>query len=114
MATCKTTQNRYFPQDPTELHHLRIIDKDTYTNIADFTWWYGSTHTGSENVADFQGVATHEIGHWARLGHVPDGSCSGGTAIETMCQFVYDLDDDSWRWRSLTSDDVSAVNHIYP
>ncbi len=112
--TCQTWQTHYYQQDPTEVHYYRILDKDTYTNTGDWSWWYGSTHTGAENVADWQGVATHEIGHWVRLQHVPLASCAPGVDIETMCQTVRDVDDDTWRFRSLTSDDITSANTVYP
>jgi hypothetical protein len=112
-VTCGSQQARYYSQDPTVVHHYRITTRDTYTNQTFFTWWYGSTHTGANNVADFQGVVTHELGHWLRLGHVPGAQCLSGTAIETMCQYVFDVDDDSWRWRSLETDDVNAANTVY-
>lgn len=114
-VTCPTRQARYFTQDPTEIHHWRLTSKDTYTNIADWTWWYGSTHTGQSGVPDFQGVVTHEIGHWVYLIDLPTNQCTAGTGIETMCGGpIGPIDDDTWRIRSLTSDDIAAANAVYP
>lgn len=113
MITCQTVQERY-NVGSSGIHHYRIVNKDTYTNVVAWNWWFGLTHTAEENRPDFQGAATHEIGHWARLLHVPAAQCSAGTAIETMCATVFDVDDDSWRMRGLTADDIAGANLYYP
>jgi hypothetical protein len=61
---------------------------------------------------------TYELGHWIRLvdlGPTYGLDCNYGTGIYTMCGELPDpgFDDDSWRQRSLTTDDISAANVIY-
>ncbi len=94
----------------------------TFATAADmswygFEWWYGSTHDVPSNGIDFQGVATHELGHYgALLNDLDPPDCNYGTGMYTMCGFtgsIYGDRDDSWRYRTLTSTDIAAMNLVY-
>jgi hypothetical protein len=80
------------------------------------SWWYGAAHSSSENVVDFRGVVTHELGHWVRLIDVYDSGCNYGPDMYTMCGAPEEdstIDDDFWRARSLTTHDINAANIDY-
>lgn len=77
-------------------------------------YWYGSTHSGLSTDVDFQGVLTHELGHWVLLDDLGAANCNVGDSIYTMCGALgADYDDNSWRYRSLTTDDINAANIPY-
>ncbi len=81
-------------------------------------FWYGAAHSSSETDVDFQGTATHELGHWVLLGDLGPvlygTSCNYGTGMYTMCgELTSNFDEESWRQRSLTSDDINAANAVY-
>ncbi len=86
-------------------------------NLDSPDWWIGSTLTTDANRIDFQGVMTHELGHWVLLFdlHVADGApCTQtSTGFYTMCGDVRDLRLDTWRYRSLHADDISSANAVY-
>lgn len=78
-------------------------------------FWYGASHSSYTTDVDFQGVLTHEIGHWVLLNDLYGTSCNYGTGIYTMCGELRDpgFDDDSWRQRSLTTNDIDSANAVY-
>ena len=122
-ATCVHKSARTLPGQPGETY---FDISQTHTTMStnppsNWVWWYGSSHSGSESSIDFQGVVMHELGHWLFLrdvyndGTTPPG-CNFGTGMYTMCgqpQNGTTADDDTWRLRGLTTDDVSAANLLY-
>lgn len=61
---------------------------------------------------------THEIGHWILLDDLGPSyglDCNYGTGIYTMCGELNDpgYNLESYRQRSLTTDDISGANLIY-
>jgi hypothetical protein len=120
-ATCVHKSARTLPGQPGETY---FDISQTHTTMStdpplNWAWWYESTHSGSETSVDFQGVVMHEMGHWLKLvdvyGDTPSG-CNFGTGMYTMCgepQSDTTADDDTWRLRGLTTDDISAANLLY-
>lgn len=104
--------------------HYDIWMIDTYAQTdADLPstmerFWYGAAHSASSTDVDFQGVLAHEIGHWVLLvdlGPLEYGSsCNYGTNMYTMCgELTSNYDDESWRMRSLTAQDIASANTVY-
>lgn len=96
----------------------RITDLDVYFNMENPdspNWWIGSTLTTDPGRLDFQGVMTHELGHWVRLVDLGDSTSCTRTSDDfiTMCGSVVDGRLDTWRYRSLHADDVSSANIVY-
>lgn len=123
-ATCVRKSARTLPNQPGETYFDISQTHTTMTTSPPlgWVWWYGSTHSGSESSIDFQGVVVHELGHWLYLRDVYDNNastlpgCNYGTAMYTMCGAPQDAttaDDDTWRLRGLTTDDISAANLLY-
>lgn len=105
----------------TSISSYRITDLDVYFNMENPTspdWWIGSTFTTDFARVDFQGIMTHELGHWVRLTDVYDDPSCADDPVDrmTMCG-VFPPDDrgryGSWRSRSLHSHDISAANAVY-
>ena len=122
-ATCTHKTARILNGHPDEVYYDISQSDTTFSTAlpAPLTYWYGSTHTGAENTIDFQGVVTHEMGHWIFLrdvydnGSTPPG-CNYGTGMYTMCgapQSSSTVDDDTWRLRGPSADDVAATNLEY-
>jgi hypothetical protein len=112
-VTCLHLQAHYFPQDPTVVKYYRVTQAAIYTNIADNTFWWSSAQPVNPGLMDFQGVMTHEMGHWVVLGHATP--CAAGNAIETMCGSVgADSTNQTFWMRSLTNDDKTSANQVYP
>jgi hypothetical protein len=99
--------------------YWKITDLDLFFNmeVADSpNWWIGSTLTTDPGRLDFQGVATHEIGHMIRLIDVYDSTSCTRTAADqmTMCgEIRADGRLDTWRSRSLHTHDISSANAVY-
>lgn len=88
--------------------YYRIHDDDTFFN-PNKNWWYGGGAPPS-GTYHFQGVLTHEMGHWVRLVDLP---CYAGGTAPTMCGYVLSAAD-TYDQRTLESDDVQAANTVYP
>ena len=76
------------------------------------TFTYSAAGSAEDDVWDFQGVLTHEVGHSISLIDIPQGSCASGGTLETMCGYVYA----GWQTtqqRTLVPDDVTSANGIY-
>lgn len=80
-----------------------------------FFWWYGSAHSSDTNSVDFGGISSHEIGHWVFLNDLSGAACNYGPSMYTMCGIypIATADDDTWRTRNVTTDDINAVNIVY-
>ncbi len=81
-------------------------------------FWDGSSHSGLSTDVDFQGVLTHELGHWVLLDDLGPSygtDCNYGAGMYTMCGELRDpgFDDDSWRQRTLTTNDIDSANAVY-
>jgi hypothetical protein len=73
---------------------------------------YSAAGSAEDDVWDFQGVLTHEVGHSIFLKDIPQGSCATGGTLETMCGYVYA----GWQTtqqRTLVPDDVTSANGVY-
>ncbi len=96
-----------------------IYDTDIYFNSAS-NWSFGCCAKPSDpNQLDFRGIATHEIGHTARLQHIgDDASCVQATAFPTMCDIAGGEDRSppnlTYYWRSVENDDRASANNLYP
>jgi hypothetical protein len=77
----------------------KILDADTHYN-PQFTW----STTGSLSAIDVQSVATHEIGHQLGLDHSSDQNAT----------MFYATGNGDTSQRSLASDDIAGLCHIYP
>jgi hypothetical protein len=87
----------------------RIFDVDLYFNTDGHTWYTG---TGSNlNRVDFRGVATHELGHFARLIDLSQAVCGPINDPYTMCGNADTTD--TYRIRDLESDDITSANNLY-
>jgi hypothetical protein len=81
-------------------------------------YWYGSGQSPYPGDLDFQGVMSHELGHWILLADLGpsygSSDCNYGSGIYTMCgELTSDFRNESYAQRSLTSDDISAANVVY-
>jgi len=97
-------------------HTYAQSDADLPGTMARF--WYGTSHSGLSTDVDSQGVLTHELGHWVLLNDLGPSygtDCNYGTGMYTMCGELRDpgFDDDSWRQRSLTTNDIDSANAVY-
>lgn len=73
---------------------------------------YSAAGSAEDDVWDFQGTLTHEVGHSINLKDIPQGSCFPGGTLETMCGYVYK----GWQTtnqRTLVPDDVTSANGVY-
>ena len=111
--TCLTIQIHYFHPDPTIIEYLQIIDADTYFNTGTFTYSFSSSGPPAGTV-DFQGIATHEMGHWVLLNDLSDAdACIHNNQRDTMCGDFYS-EADTFFARTLTADDKTSANTVYP
>jgi hypothetical protein len=112
---CRVDTPIYFQQDPTVISHFRITAADVFFNPnSDTPYSFDPTGVPAGH-RDFQGVATHEIGHWLRLVDVQgsDPGCIHNNQRDTMCGTFYS-EADSFFARTLTADDISSANTVYP
>jgi len=113
---CRSYAPVYFRDD---IIRYRITDLDVYFNMENAdspNWWIGSTLTSDAGRLDFQGVMTHELGHWIRLIDLYDSASCTRTSLDqmTMCGEVRaDGRLDTWRYRSLHADDIASANDVY-
>ncbi|MDI6809367.1 MAG: matrixin family metalloprotease [Candidatus Eisenbacteria bacterium] len=80
----------------------QIIECDTAFNTY-YLWSASLSDLCPWDRMDVQNVATHEFGHWLRLGNVGDYNA-------TMCEFT---EKGETKKRSLESDDMAGIRHIY-
>lgn len=119
LAVVCRQQTAIFQGPGPTLTHYRLTDLDVYFNMENPDspdWWIGSTLTSDPGRLDFQGVMTHELGHWIRLIDVYDSTSCTRTSEgqQTMCGDVRaDGRLDTWRYRSLHSHDISSANAVY-
>ena len=83
--------------------YYRLHNADTFFNYL-IPWWFGAGAPPSESL-HFQGVLTHEMGHWVLL---EDLGCTPGY---TMCGGMSPTG--SYSARTLETDDVTAAS-FYP
>ena len=88
--------------------YYRITADKTYTNRA-FRWCFVEDWTNGcpDTAYDFQGIVTHELGHWLRLVHAEPP-----TVNETMRATFTPLE--SFQARTLTTDDIESANFVVP
>lgn len=78
-------------------------------------WTYSAAGSSEDDVWDFQGSLTHEMGHsilLIDLGVSGAPACAPGGTLETMCGYVYK----GWQTtqqRSLVPDDETSANTVY-
>jgi len=85
---------------------IRVIDADIFINPS-IVWNTSTAQDLSRH--DFRGVATHEVGHTARLFDLT--SCGPAGDEYTMCGSADKAV--TFRMRSLESDDVGSANAMY-
>lgn len=94
-----------------------IVDSDVEINSEDFRFTVDAEHIdGSFFSVDLLAVLLHELGHVQGLAHSMTNQLSdqNGTAV-TMFPFIESRDpDDERAFRSLETEDVSAVSFHYP
>lgn len=80
-----------------DIIRYRITDLDVFFNMENPdspNWWIGSTLTTDANRIDFQGIMTHELGHWILLFDLRDPAgvpCTQtSTGFYTMCGLIRD------------------------
>jgi hypothetical protein len=89
---------------------------------SDKSWSFSSSNLTGSGYLDFQGIATHELGHGGGLydlcfyipGECDDQElpyCQDTTDIFTMCSGGSRVH--SWNKRSLTAEDVASANELY-
>ncbi len=112
-ATCK--QSTYYPANyfPGAPAHHRLTRTWINFNTSGFKFHYGTGAPPDSSYSDFQGVATHEVGHTVWLVDLgTDEGCDYSSAsLWTMC--TGGSNSTTYRRRSLESDDVSAANEVY-
>lgn len=79
-----------------------LIDADVV--FYDGAWQFRTSSTGCSNGFYLEDTAAHELGHALGLGHSPDPAA-------TMYYAQYFCSQD---WRTLESDDLAAVEALYP
>lgn len=95
-----------------------IKDNDIYfftSGSGHPTWTYSSTGSIDDDVYDFQGILTHEIGHSIRLydlGVMGRPACAPGGTLETMCG-VIPTGWQSTQQRTLVADDKTSADVVY-
>jgi len=115
-VVCRQQSPVYFGDD---IIRYKLTDLDVYFNMENADspdWWIGSGGTSDPGRLDFQGVMTHELGHWIRLFDLTDTTSCTRTSLDmmTMCGVVRsDGRLDTWRYRSLHADDISSANVVY-
>ena len=123
-GTCVYATLRHLPGAPPDEYYHDISSAATYAQTdanlpgSVVRYWYGSGQSPYSGDLDFQGIMTHELGHWIRLADLgPDYGldCNYGSGIYTMCGELQDpgYHDQSYWQRTLTSDDVNAANVVY-
>jgi len=90
-----------------------IAESDIFFN-ADVPW--SATPNGSPGRFDFQGTATHEIGHFLGLGHSGLGFMRGGRRLEegSSIMFPFAFPPGTTLGRALTFDDTTGASVVYP
>lgn len=107
-VTCRTVQDAGA--------FWRITDMDTYFNTTSSghpNWSLADTNPQDPALADFEGVLTHELGHWLRLLDLDPAECNLGVSMYTMCGDPGNLYPGTYRYRGLQQDDVDAANLVY-
>lgn len=123
-VTCIGITLRHLPGAPPDEFYQDISYTATYFKTdaglpgSIVRYWYGSAQSTGSTDLDFQGVMTHELGHWISLRDFgPDYGldCNYGAGIYTMCGQLHipGQNLESFRQRSLTTDDISAANVTY-
>lgn len=112
MVTCTdyTERSTYFDIESADT--FAQTDANLPSGINRF--WYGSAQSPYAGDVDFQGVMTHELGHWIRLVDLYSSDCNYGSGMYTMCGAVTNnFEVETWRMRTLTTDDMNAANTVY-
>lgn len=120
MVTCYDADLKPVPNAPPGEYYWDIFTADTYaqtdaglSGLFD-RFWYGSGQSPYSGDADFQGIMTHELGHWVLLDDEYGSNCNFGTGVYTMCGEPGPSPElQTYRMRTLTSDDIAAANVPY-
>ncbi|PAV10940.1 hypothetical protein ASJ81_02185 [Methanosarcina spelaei] len=101
---CASAGDTYLGQStPTRDGNYNIGYKTCFNT--DYSW---STASGGESGKwDVQSVATHEFGHWLTLYDLYDSTDSEKTMYEWTAS-------NEIKKRTLDSDDINGIKHIYP
>lgn len=119
-VVCRKEDAKLYPGSSIGYYDIYDFDMYFYMNTgatSEPDWWVGTTLTPDAERLHFQGVATHELGHWIRLIDLaPSGCTYTSTGMYTMCGTSGSLAQarlDTWRQSTLHADDIAAANVIY-
>ena len=111
MAT--TTDNRIYCINAGATYLGRSIPNHTgnyntrYVTYFNTYYPWSTASSGESGKYDVQSVAAHEFGHWLTLYDLYDS----GDSEKTMYEWT---SSNEIKKRTLTSDDIAGINHIYP
>ncbi len=86
-----------------------IIRGHIHIEQSGYTWYKGGSGTVPSGQLDLWSVVAHELGHWIRLGDLPDSdsTCPADRNRATMCTPVYTGDSSQ---RVPATEDVQSAN----